>query len=418
MSSLRDDIETIYRTALRAVDPAHAVRQAFTTSNGSISVGSVRVPVGAEGIYGIAIGKAAALMMEGLVGAVGDAFVSGIAVTKTSPATSPPRTRVLLGAHPVPDQRSLDAGQAVLDFARSVPDGATVVCLISGGGSALAEVLRPGVTLDELRRVTGELLRAGASITEMNAVRSRLSAFKGGGLLAALGQATVFNLIVSDVLGDDPRSIASGPTVLPDRSAQAEDVLRRYAVAVTLPDPDDRPLSPPRLTEIVASIATAVNAAGDAARQRGYTPTVLSRSIDGEAREVGRIIACIVADTCGGTTSFAAPCCLIGGGETVVTMRGNGVGGRNTEAALAAAIRLQGTSGCAVGFLATDGDDGTSGAAGGIVDGTTVDAGSRQAATEALDANDSFTFLEDRGAALITGSSGTNVNDLMIALIR
>jgi hydroxypyruvate reductase len=165
-------------------------------------------------------------------------------------------------------------------------------------------------------------------------------------------------------------------------------------------------------------VSTAIDAAAAAAARIGYSTHVISRSVDAEARDVGRVFASMVADTVQGKTSFERPCCILAGGETVVHIQGDGTGGRNTEAALSAALRLTGVPDCAIGFLATDGDDGTSGAAGGIVDGTTVGASARRAAMDALAANDSFPFLMDRGGALVTGQSGTNVNDLMIALIR
>jgi glycerate 2-kinase len=305
----------------------------------------------------------------------------------------------------------------VLDFARRVPDGALTLCLISGGGSALVEALRKSVTLEELQRVTDQLLRAGASIQELNAVRSRLSAFKAGGLLAALSQATVVNLIVSDVLGDDLSAIASGPTSVPNHAIDAEDVLQRYNVRCKLPAPQPHhALSQPR-TLVVANVSLAIDSAASAAAAVGYRPIVLTRSLDGEAREVGRALASIVADTAAGRTSFKRPVALIAGGETVVTVRGDGKGGRNSECALAAALRLEGVEHVAIGCLATDGDDANTGSAGAIVGGATINAGNRVAAQQALANNDSWTFLRGAGATLDTGPTGTNVNDLVIALV-
>ena len=233
-------IERCYRAALARVHAGHAVAARLRRTADALEIDGQRYDV-ERGVYAIAIGKAAPEMMRAVEDAVGPVFADGIAVTKTAPEQYTGRARVVIGAHPTPDQRSLTAGQQVLDFARRVPDGALVLCLISGGGSALVEVLREGVTLDELRRVTDALLRAGASIQELNAVRSQLSAFKAGGLLAALSQATVVNLIVSDVLGDDLSVIASGPTSVPNNAAiDAEAVLQRYDVRYRLPAPQSQ----------------------------------------------------------------------------------------------------------------------------------------------------------------------------------
>ncbi|HMM42352.1 MAG TPA: DUF4147 domain-containing protein, partial [Thermomicrobiales bacterium] len=316
---------------------------------------------------------------------------------------------------PVPDERSLEAGRQVIEFAEAIPPDALVLCLISGGGSALVEALQPGVTIEQLRGVTEALLRSGASISELNAVRSRLSRIKGGGLLDLLEGRTVINLIVSDVLGNPLSVIASGPTVEPEVGEPAEAVARRYEIDITLPGEPARQPTPPALTLIVADIAAALDAAASAARERGLSAQVLTDTIDVEARQAGRLFAGIVADTALERTTLVTPCCVLAGGETIVHVRGGGVGGRNCEAAVAAAVRIAGVDGCAIGCLATDGDDGTSGAAGGVVDGGTLD--DRRAAESALDDNDAYTWLANRGAALETGPTGTNVNDLFIGVV-
>lgn len=416
--SLRADIEAIYRQAIARVDAGDAVRRSLRREDDTLVLSDgTSLPIPASGVHAIAIGKASPPMLAALAEQLGERFAGGIAVAK-APAGAPPRCEVLVGAHPVPDERSLAAGEAVLDFAAAVPAGGLVCCLISGGGSALVEALRPGVTLAELRSLTGELLRAGASIHELNAVRARLSRLKGGGLLAALAHARVVNLIVSDVLGDDPTVIASGPSVPRRAGLDADDVLERFGIAATVGDiPHERRTAvDDPVTLAVASLALAIDAAADAAQSLGYQPLVLARSLDGEAREVGRMVASIVVDATSGAGLLPPGGCLIAGGETVVTVRGNGTGGRNTEAALAAALRLSGTAGVAVGFLATDGDDGTTGAAGAIVDGATLAADELRDAREALARNDSYPLLARAGAALRTGPSGTNVNDLIVAL--
>ncbi|MGH9174886.1 MAG: MOFRL family protein, partial [Vicinamibacterales bacterium] len=231
-----------------------------------------------------------------------------------------------------------------------------------------------------------------------------------------LSHVRIYNLIVSDVLGDNLQTIASGPTVSPG-STDPRAILENFDISFTMPDiaqPGQLPTPP---TSIVANVSIAIDAAAEAAAELGYAPVILTRTIDGEAREAARFIAGMIVDSTCGATSFEPGTCLLAGGETVVTVRGSGLGGRNSEAALAAAIRLSSVPNVALGFLATDGDDGVTSAAGCIVDGETVPAENVRDACVALVDNDSFGFLREREAALQTGPTGTNVNDLIIGLI-
>jgi glycerate 2-kinase len=411
-------IQDIYAQAVDAVKPETVLpRWVAMRPDGVLTIGERSYDTTRQPVFTIAIGKAAEQMSVVMGDLLRDQLAGSIAVTKDPAHLGSGKTRVLLGAHPVPDERSLEAGGQVLEFAAAVPKGALVICLISGGGSALMESLRPGVTLDDLRDTTRNLLRAGASIHELNAVRARMSQLKAGGLLSALGHAEVVNLIISDVLGDELSTIASGPTVPRVVSEAAEAVLSQYGVEADLPDLDSPEASTEPYSLIVANVQTAVRAASDAAEKHGLTPVVLSCSLTGEARNVANAIASIVADSAEGLTSFRAGVCLLAGGETTVTVRGNGRGGRNTESALAAAIRIMGIAGTAIGFLATDGDDAETTVAGGIVTGDTIETGERIRAQKALDANDSYTFLQAAGAAWGNGPTGTNVNDLIIGVL-
>jgi len=415
--TLRRDIEVIFNAALEPVRAGDAVRAHLAIADdGHVIVGGQQIEIGEVGVYAIAIGKASVTMVDAAAERIGERFTAGLAVSKAESPSQNPKVSALLGSHPVPDGRSLAAGEAVLRFAHEVPDGAVVMCLISGGGSSLVEDLCDGVDLDRLRELTSGLLRAGASIHELNAVRSRLSRIKAGGLMRALSHARVYNLIVSDVLGDDLQTIASGPTV-PPLDSDAEAVMRRFGMPGTLPSLREQRALPMPPTTVVANLSIALDSAAKMAVELGYEPIVLTRSLDGEAREVGRLLASIVADGATGKASFGRRSCVLAGGETTVTVRGDGAGGRNTEAALAAAMRLSGVGDVALGFLATDGDDGTTGAAGAIVDGSTVAAVERGDALDALQRNDSYRFLRTREAILKTGPTGTNVNDLAIGLI-
>lgn len=408
----------IYRRAVERVLPETVVSKAVQLQDDNrLEIDRWDFDILDRPVYIIAVGKAAGEMTVAVESILGERLTDGIVVTKALSNDLKLRSRVLLGSHPVPDERSLDAGDAVLTFARDIPDGSLVLCLISGGGSALLESLRPGVSLDDLQQTTRALLNAGASIHELNAVRARMSEVKAGGLLAQMKHVEVVNLIISDVLGDDLSTIASGPTVPRATTERAEDVLRRYRVECSLPEDEKNQSSKDARTLILSNLSMAIDAACEAAREHGFEPAVLSRSLAGEARHVATTLAGIIADTCGGTTTFARKSCIIAGGETTVTVRGDGVGGRNTECALAGALRLQGVDNVAMGFLATDGDDAETNVAGGIVTGDTITHENVQEARQALDRNDTFTFLNGVGAAWGSGPSGTNVNDLVIGIV-
>lgn len=408
----------IYRQAVARVLPATVISKAMRLqADGQLEIDRWEFDISNRPVYVIAVGKAAGEMTGAAESILGDRLQDGIVVTKSSANDLRLQSSVLLGSHPVPDERSLEAGDAVLNFARNIPDGSLVLCLISGGGSALLESLRPGVSLEDLQRTTRVLLNAGASIHALNAVRARMSEIKAGGLLAQLNHVEVVNLIISDVLGDDLTTIASGPTVPRTISEPAEAILQCYRVDQLLPEDVGERVSASPKTLILSNLGMAIDAACEAARGHGLEPVVPSRSLSGEARHVATTLAGIVADTAAGVTAFSRGSCIIAGGETTVTVHGDGAGGRNTEGALAAALRLQGVENVAMGFLATDGDDAESGVAGGIVTGGTITHENVQQARQALDQNDTFTFLNSVGAAWGTGPTGTNVNDLVIGIV-
>ncbi|MEZ4570287.1 MAG: DUF4147 domain-containing protein [Thermomicrobiales bacterium] len=409
MSGAREQIQQIFQAAVDAVDPRRCVCEALSDHDADLESASA---------YVIAFGKAAGQMARGAVDALDKTIAGGIVVTK-EPVDEPiERFNYFQGSHPVPDERSMEAGEAVLEFASTIPDGAPVFCLISGGGSALVEALKPGLKLQDLQELTSRLLRAGAPIEDLNAVRSRLSTIKGGGLLTALHHARVVNLIVSDVLGDNLQAIASGPTVRHQSGQSAEDVLARYSIDFPLPPPIESTDTEPVATLIVASLEKAIRAAASAAKHGGLRPVLLSNRLQGEAREVGATIATILRAGRSDLSPFQSGDCLLAGGETTVTVRGDGKGGRNTEAALAAALELQTSRGITIGFLATDGDDGVTRAAGAIVDGATISTEDSAKARKALDANDSYSVLARAGAVWEPGATGTNVNDLVIGIIE
>jgi hydroxypyruvate reductase len=353
----------------------------------------------------LALGKAAVPMARA-VEAHWQGPLSGLAVTPHGTAAPLARIEVVTAAHPVPDEASVEAARRMLALAEDAGADDFVLVLLSGGASALACLPGEGLALEEKRALTAALLRSGAAIGEINCVRRHLSLFKGGRLGAAARPARLLSLAISDVFGDAPEDIGSGPTVTdPTSVEEARKVLRRHGIDAPASGWSESPKQVPGEYRIVARGRDALDAAAAQARRLGYAP-VLTEST-GEAREVGREHAALAL--------AAAPrTALISGGELTVTVRGGGSGGPNQEYALAAAIALQGSRNIAGLAADTDGIDGRSEAAGAFFDGSTADDG----AEVALVANDSGPYLAGRGAQFVTRPTGTNVNDLRILLVK
>ena len=417
----------LFAAALVAVDPERATTAALVREGRTLRIGRQTVTV-AGGVLVVGMGKAAAGMALAAERALGDLVSGGLVVTTDGSAgvVRPQYIEVLTAAHPLPDERSLRAGGRLLDLVGSTGPDDVVIALISGGGSALAEALRPPFTFADLRDVTDRLLRSGATIGELNTVRRAMSRIKAGGLLAQ-SAAPVYPLILSDVIGNDLGTIASGAMIpgppLAEQLAVALTVLDRYglggairesATALLAVACESEPAAPRAIQApvFIGDNARAVSAA--AAEADGF---VVSRPAgwqdrEGEAAELGRAFA----RTCRAAGHDVD--LVVGGGEATVTVRGAGVGGRNTEFALAAALALDadGTADWVVASLATDGQDGPTGVAGAIADGETV--GRMRSAGTNPDAllrdNDSLRGFSLAGGLVTTGPTGTNVNDLYI----
>jgi glycerate 2-kinase len=372
---------------------------------------------------------------------LGARISGGLVLVKEGHAGDASLTRIELAeaGHPVPDSRGVEATARLLSLIDSAAGKSTVLCLISGGGSALLISPAEGLTLEDLQAATGLLLRAGANINELNAVRKHLSNVSGGQLARRAAPSQVLSLVLSDVIGSPLDVIASGPTA-PDPTTfpDALAVIDRYnltslmpaavierlrsgaqGVAPETPKPGDPVFE--RVTNlVVASNVTAAEAAARKASELGLNPLILSTYVEGEAREVGRVLASIAREIIAHNRPVPAPACVLLGGETTVTVRGDGVGGRNTELALSAAVALDGLGPDAVVFsFATDGGDGLSPSAGAIADGTTIERGRGLGLDPArfLADNDSYSYWSRLGDAIMTGPTGTNVNDLMGVLI-
>jgi len=379
----------------------------------------------------IGAGKASAAMAKAFEDAW-TAPLEGLVVTRYGYAVPCRRIEIAEAAHPVPDGAGVAAAQRMLELVRGLTPDDLVVALISGGGSALLALPAPGLTLDDKQHVNRALLASGATISEMNCVRRHLSAIKGGRLAAACHPARVVTLLMSDVPGDCPADIASGPTVADATTcADALDLVRRYAIDLpvnvrrVLETGAGETVKPgdPRLARaevrMIVTPQRALEASARVARDAGVAPAILGDAIEGEARDVAKVMAGIALHTAAHGEPFAAPCVLISGGETTVTVRGDGRGGRNVEFLLSLAIALDGCPGVFALAGDTDGVDGQEEIAGAIVTPDTLarawKAGLRPA--DSLARNDGHGFFGALGDAVVTGPTLTNVNDFRAILV-
>ena len=405
---LRLDAEKIARGAIAAVSPEAAVRRALAGRGFSGK------------LYLVSVGKAGWKMAQVAASCLEQPIEKGIVVTKYGHVEQPiPGIACYEAGHPVPDENTFRATQAVLDMTADLSSEDTVLFLLSGGGSALFE--KPLVEGQELQRITNQLLASGADIVEMNTIRKRLSAVKGGRFARWCAPAKVEAIVLSDILGDPLDMIASGPAA-PDSStcADALAIVKKYDLnlsgkALSLL----RQETPKQLdnvsTQIIGSVRQLCRAAGRLAEELGYEPVLLTDHLDCEAKEAGAFLADILKTHARDGRKIA----FLAGGETVVHLHGNGLGGRNQELALAAAAGIQGLSNVCVISVGSDGTDGPTDAAGGYADGDTVRALAEQGMTVAdvLAKNDAYHGLKAAGGLIVTGPTGTNVNDVAIALI-
>jgi glycerate 2-kinase len=437
------------RSAARAIlDAAIAAGDAYTLTRAALTAeevgGGWRLSVGGRAFdleatrraIVVGAGKASGAMAEAVAGMLGDPSLRGLVVVKA--ITEPCRVELVEAGHPLPDERGRAAAARILKLVASAGPEDLVICVISGGGSALLPLPVEGVTLAEKQAVTRLLLEAGATINELNAVRKHLSRLKGGQLARAAAPARVVALLLSDVIGDPLDVIASGPTAPdPTTYADALAVLDRFGlrdrvpasvrrhleagVAGTVPDtpkPGD-PLFERVTNVVVGNNSVVVDAAVATARRLGYPPVLLARGLRGEAREVARVFAAMLQEATASGRPVGRPGCLIAAGETTVTVRGAGTGGRCQEFCLALVPALAGLEGVVVLAAGTDGSDGPTDAAGALADPGSL--GRARAAgvdpRAALAANDSYRFFTATGDLVRTGPTGTNLMDLYLVLL-
>ena len=439
MSSMRQQAEKIFRAALEAVDPIEAVRRYVKSAEGALLVGERRYEfTDYDRILVVGAGKAGAPMAKALEDLLGDRLSGGVVVVKEGHGLPLKHVRIHEAGHPVPDERGIRGAGEILSLMDEAGERDLVLCVISGGGSALLVSPAAGVSLEDKQEVTRLLLACGATIHEINTVRKHLSQVKGGWLARSAHPATLITLILSDVIGDDLNVIGSGPTV-PDSStfADAEGVFKKYDIWDRVPSSvktrfrkglaggvQDTPKAGDVAfqrccSKLVGTNIQALKAAGKEAERQGYKALILSSTVEGEAREVAKVLTAVAREVSSSDNPIQAPACILCGGETTVTIQGDGKGGRNQEFALAAALILDGMENIVLLSAGTDGTDGPTDAAGGLVDGTTIS----RATAKGLDPlaylrrNDSYHILKDLGDLVITGPTRTNVMDVYMVLV-
>ena len=438
LTDLRQNARKIWESSLSASNPETCITRHLNVSANAISVGGTTFPTSGKLIV-IGAGKAASRMAQVVEELLGDRISAGLVVTKYGHGLPLRRIRQVEAGHPIPDEQGVTAVDEIRNLLRDLKPEDIVLCLLSGGGSALWPAPAKGITLAQKQEVTSVLLKAGATITELNAVRKHLSAVKGGQLAAWAAPAHLISLIMSDVIGDPLDFIASGPTA-PDTTSfpDALSIVHKYGVSVAAPVMDrleagvrgqipDTPKPGDPVFRNVSNIIIAnnrllVDAAAEEAKTLGFHTLIIGTEVEGEAREIARFFAAIAREVDRSGNPVAPPACILAAGETTVTVRGKGLGGRNQEMALAWAISMAArplASPCCFASVATDGTDGPTDAAGGLVDPFTCDRAldSGLVPVSYLQSNDSLNLLKVTGDLIVTGPTQTNLMDLQILLV-
>jgi len=439
VQKLRSDGIEIFTHALKAVDPVEAVKRCLRVDGENLVVdGKAYSLRDYANIYVIGAGKAGASMAFAIEEIVGDRITKGVINVKYGHVSQLKRVKLNEVGHPIPDEKGVSGSEEIAELLDQLGENDLVICLISGGGSALLPSPAEGISLEDKQKMTNLLLECGANINEINAIRKHISKLKGGGIARLAYPSTVVALILSDVVGDPLDVIASGPTV-PDKSTFGDcmAILKKYELLEEVPESiqariqrgikgeiEETPKAGNPIFEkthnvIIGSNIIAVKAAEGKARELGYGTIILSTFIEGETREVAKVHAAIAKEILKTNHPVSPPACIISGGETTVTIRGKGLGGRNQEFVLAAALDIQELEGVVILSGGTDGTDGPTDAAGAIADADTV----RRAlelgfdANAYLDDNDSYHFFGKLGDLLTTGPTNTNVMDLRLILV-
>jgi glycerate-2-kinase len=439
-SQSKENALEIFKEALEAANPRKCVLEHVSLKGNVLNIDGKEYDLKRyRSTFVIAFGKAAPSMAKALEDVLGERITDGIVVSNARPAFSFSKVRFYLSSHPVPDERSLNAAKEVMKLLEDSGEKDLVIFLISGGGSALLAMPSQGISIEDKRRATEMLLKAGVDTYGLNVVRKHISQIKGGGLLKKALPAEVITLILSDVVGDRLDAIASGPTVAdPTTFEEAWRVIEGLRLEHKIPPQvvihleEGREGNVPETLKIeelrndmvqmviVGNNLKSLVAAERKARELGYDTILLSSQIQGESREVAKVIAAIALDIERFDIPVKKPACLIFGGETTVTVTGDGKGGRSTETALAFSMEIMGHEQILGLFCGTDGIDGPTDAAGAIVDGATRLRARKikLSARESLSQNDSYSFFEKLGDLIKTGPTGTNVMDIGVVLVE
>jgi glycerate 2-kinase len=428
----------ILRAALQAADPAAAIGRTVVLRGDMLQVGTRSYDLRTcEHIDVVGAGKASAAMAAALEDMLGDRITAGWVNVKDGYTAPTRRITIHEAGHPLPDARSVAGSAQIAELVRQAGEKDLVIALISGGGSALMTLPVDGITLSDVEQLTQALLRCGATINEMNAIRKHIEQLKGGQLARLAYPAQVIALIVSDVIGSPLDVIASGPTSPdPTTFADAYAVLQKYDLLQNVPvsivqhlrrgmasqvpetpKAQDR-FWPSTQNVVIAGNEHAAQAAVEQAQRLGFNTLLLSAFVEGEAREVAKVLAAVAREVAHSGQPVARPACIVAGGETTVAVRGHGLGGRNQELALAAALSIAGLEDVAVLSVGTDGTDGPTDAAGAIATGRTVTRAAEKGLQPLsyLAENDAYHFFQSLGDLIITGPTNTNVNDLLLVL--
>ncbi len=439
LSRLKKDAGTIFHAGLEAVEPETAIYRHCKREGDNLFIGNKTYALSKyENIYLIGAGKAASPMTFAMETLLDDKLTGGVAVVKYGHFSKSNTIKIIEAGHPVPDENGLKGAESIMQIAIQAREKDLILCLISGGGSALLPLPVPGITLKDKQATIKILLACGAAINEINSIRKHISGIKGGLLAQAAYPASFISLILSDVIGDDLDIIASGPSV-PDSSTYRDcmDIIARYGISKKLPPavfrhlqnglkglipetpkPQD-PIFNKTRNLIIGSNMEAIRSAKIKAQHLGYNTLILSSMIQGETREIARMHAAVAKEIRKTGHPLSPPACILTGGETTVTISGNGKGGRNQEFALAAAIDIDGHENIVIFSAGTDGTDGPTDAAGAVADTTTIKRASEKKtnAQEYLSNNDSYHFFQSINDLVITGPTQTNVMDLRIILV-
>jgi hydroxypyruvate reductase len=436
---MRATAEDIFFSGLNGVEPENAIKRHIrrlgndlVTPNGTYDLNTYR------NIYIVGGGKAGAPMAKAMEDILGERISEGLVIVKYGHGEETRKVKVLEAAHPIPDESGVRHTKELLDLLKRTQGNDLVVCLLSGGGSALMIAPAEGVSLQEKQELTRHLLECGASINEINTLRKHVSAIKGGRLAKAACPSTVICLILSDVVGDDLSTIASGPTY-PDGTTFSSclEILERYGIKEKISktiieylemgcgnqEEETLKRGNPALEKteniIVGSNIQALQSAKAKADTLGFNTLILSSSIEGETKDVAKVHAAIVKEIIATENPIKRPACILSGGETTVKIQGTGKGGRNQEFALVVATEIDGIKGVTILCAGTDGNDGPTDAAGAIVDGDSMSRSLKKGlkAREFLDNNDSYSFFSIQGDLFKTGPTKTNVMDLRIMLV-